>query len=124
MSFHIYLNYFSADILLLASRFPVWASLAKNYLSIMGSSVSSERAFLSAGITISKRRNQLKGDVVEALQFIKSLLQRELIYREPQPSSILELELDLPEDDGDPEWVDYPTGWKELFIDVESDNED
>ena len=62
--------------------------------------------------------------MVEALQFIKSL-QRELIYREPQPSSILELvELDLPEDDGDPEWVDYPTGWKELFIDVESDNED
>ena len=127
MSFHIYLNYFSADILLLeinSSRFPGWASLAKNYLSIMGSLVSSERAFSSAGITISKRRNRLKGDVVEALQFIKSLLQRELIYREPQPSSILELELDLPEDDGDLKWVDDPTGWKELFIDVELDNED
>ena len=125
-SFHIHLNYFSADILfeINSSRFPVWASLAKDYLSIMGSSVSSERAFSSAGITISKRRNRLKGDVVEALQFIKSLLQKELIYREPQPSSILEQELDLIEDDGDPEWVDEPVGWKELFIDVETDNED
>jgi hypothetical protein len=102
----------------------VWASLAKDYLSIMGSSVSSERAFSSAGITISKRRNRLKGDVVEALQFIKSLLRKELIYREPQPSSILEQELGVQEDDGDPEWVDDPAGWNELFIDVESDNED
>jgi hAT family C-terminal dimerisation region len=126
--FHIHLNYyFSADILLPkinSSRFPVWASLAKDYLSIMASSVSSERAFSSAGITISKRRNRLKGDIVEALQFIKSLLQKELIYREPQPSSILEQELGVLEDDGDPEWVDDPVGWNELFIDVESDNED
>lgn len=92
----------------------------------MGSSVSSERAFSSAGITISKRRNRLKRDVVEALQFIKCLLRKDLIYREPQPSSILEQELDeVPEDDLDPEWVDDDlAGWKKLFIDVESDNED
>ncbi|KAF8487687.1 hypothetical protein JB92DRAFT_3130551 [Gautieria morchelliformis] len=32
------------------------------------SSVSSEHAFLSAGITVSKCRSRLKGDVVEALQ--------------------------------------------------------
>lgn len=125
---HKYLNYFCADILpeINSSRFPVWASLAKDYLSIMGSSVSSERAFSSAGITISKRRNRLKGDIVEALQFIKCLLQKELIYREPQPSSILEGELlGVTEDDGDPDWVDDdPVGWKKLFIDVETDNED
>jgi hypothetical protein len=93
----------------------------------MGSSVSSERAFSSAGITISKRRNRLKGDIVEALQFIKCLLRKELIYREPQPSSIPEEELEgVLEDDGDPEWVDDddPAGWKKLFIDAESDNED
>ena len=92
----------------------------------MGSSVSSERAFSSAGITISKRRNRLKRDVVEALQFIKCLLRKDLIYCEPQPSSILEQELDeVPEDDLDPEWVDDDlAGWKKLFIDVESDNED
>ena len=41
-----------------ASEYPVWASLALDYLPIMASSVSSERAFSSAGITISKRRNR------------------------------------------------------------------
>ena len=39
----------------------------------MASSVASERAFSSAGITISKRRNRLDGDIVEALQCLKSL---------------------------------------------------
>ncbi|KIM73171.1 hypothetical protein PILCRDRAFT_10890 [Piloderma croceum F 1598] len=64
-----------------AHRYPVWASLARDHLAIMASSVSSERAFSSAGITISKRRNCLKGDVVEALQFLKCLIRRELVFR-------------------------------------------
>jgi len=38
-------------------QYPVWASLARDFLSVMATSVSSERAFSSAGITISKRRN-------------------------------------------------------------------
>ncbi|KAJ7315399.1 ribonuclease H-like domain-containing protein, partial [Mycena albidolilacea] len=50
-----------------AHRYPVWALLARDYLAIMASSVSSERAFSSAGITISKCRNRLKGEIVEAL---------------------------------------------------------
>ncbi|EKM58795.1 uncharacterized protein PHACADRAFT_50544, partial [Phanerochaete carnosa HHB-10118-sp] len=54
-----------------AARSPTWASLACDFLSIMASSVSSERAFCQAGITISPRRNRLKADVVEALQFMK-----------------------------------------------------
>ena len=68
----------------------------------------------------------MKDDVVEALQFIKCLLRKELIYCEPQPSSILEQDLEgIPEDDRDPDWVDDdPVGWKKLFIDVETDNED
>jgi hypothetical protein len=37
-----------------ASRYPIAASLARDYLAIMASSVSSERAFSSAGITLSK----------------------------------------------------------------------
>lgn len=49
----------------------------------MASSVSSERAFSAAGITISKRRNSLKADIVEALQVLRSLLNADLIYREP-----------------------------------------
>ena len=92
----------------------------------MGSSVSSKRAFSSAGITISKHCNQLQADIVEALQFLKCLLCKDLIYHEPQPLSILEQELaDSLEDDSDPEWVDDdPAGWDKNFISVESDSED
>ena len=47
----------------------------------MASSVSSERAFSAAGITISKRRNRLKADVVEALQCLKCMYNNNLIFR-------------------------------------------
>ena len=59
----------------------MWASLARDYLAIMASSVSSERAFSSAGITVSKRRNRLKGDIVEALQCLKCMYHKDLIFR-------------------------------------------
>lgn len=77
-----------------AHRYPVWASLARDFLPIMGSSVSSERAFSGAGITISKRRNRLKGDIVEALQFMRSMYQKDLIKPKPMPTSIMELQLE------------------------------
>ena len=48
----------------------------------MASSVSSERAFSSAGITISKRRNRLKRDIVKALQCLKCMYHNDLIFRE------------------------------------------
>jgi hypothetical protein len=70
---------------------PVWASLARDYLAIMASSVSSERAFSSAGITISKRRNRLKGDIVEALQFMKCFYKQDLLFREQSPWSGVEV---------------------------------
>jgi hypothetical protein len=57
----------------------------------MASSVSSERAFSSAGITITKRRNRLKPDIIEALQFLKCIYRRELLFRE-EPSTALEVE--------------------------------
>ena len=47
----------------------------------MASSVASERAFSSAGITICKRRNRLDGDIVEVLQCIKSFLHQDLMVR-------------------------------------------
>lgn len=50
----------------------------------MASSVSSERAFFSAGITISKCRNRLKGDIVEALQFLKCFIRRDFLFRIPE----------------------------------------
>ena len=61
----------------------------------MASSVSSERAFSSAALTITKRRNCLKGDVVEALQVMKCLLRHDLVFREPGPSSRTENTLDF-----------------------------
>lgn len=77
-----------------AQRLPVWASLARDFLAIMASSVSSERAFSAAGITISKRRNRLKGDIVEALQFLKCLMRKELLFRE-QLSAVDEFDFEL-----------------------------
>jgi hypothetical protein len=105
-------------------RLPTWASLARDYLAIMGSSVSSERTFSSAGITITKRRNRLKDDIVEALQFRKAILRSELLFRE-LPSTILEQELDICDEDNDPEWVDEedPSSWDEFVIDIDSDGD-
>ncbi|KJA17427.1 hypothetical protein HYPSUDRAFT_1022496 [Hypholoma sublateritium FD-334 SS-4] len=105
-----------------SSRFPVWSALARDYLAIMASSVSSERAFSSAGITISKRRNRLKGDIVEALQFLKCLVRKDLVFRERAPCSVLEADLEVFDDDGDDAWEDVadPKGWDGLVIDVDA----
>jgi hypothetical protein len=46
----------------------------------MASSVSSEQAFSSAGITISKCWNRLKPDAVEALQCLKFMIKRDLFF--------------------------------------------
>jgi hypothetical protein len=68
----------------------------------MSSSVSSERAFSQGGITISKRRNRLNGDIVEALQCVKCAIRNDLLFREPAPSSILKAEfIEDGEDDED-----------------------
>ena len=96
-------------------RLPTWASLAQDYLAIMASSVSSEHAFSAAGITISKCRNRLGRDIVEALQFLKCAIRQDLLFRDLPPSSILEAEIE--EDDGDDAWVDDD----ENFVDEESD---
>jgi hAT family C-terminal dimerisation region len=58
----------------------------------MSSSVSSERAFSQGGITITKLRNCLKGDIVEALQCIKCAIRHDSLFREPGPSSASESE--------------------------------
>jgi hypothetical protein len=48
----------------------------------MASSVSSEHAFSSAGITISKCRNRLDTEIVEALQCLKSLPCQDLLLQD------------------------------------------
>src|ERR1700738_2152124 len=56
-------------------------SLAQDHLAIMALSVSTGRAFSSAGITISKCCNRLKPDVVEALQCLKFMIKQDLFFR-------------------------------------------
>jgi hAT family C-terminal dimerisation region len=89
----------------------------------MASSVSSKRAFSSAGITISKRRNRLCHDIVEALQFLKCMLWTDLIFCECPPSFESEDEEVVVADDRDAEWenVAGPKPW-DLNLD-DSDNE-
>ncbi len=79
-------------------RYPVWASLAQDYLSIMATSVSSERAFLQGGITISKQRNCLKNDIVEALQCLKYAIRHDLLLQASGPSSVTEETISKEED--------------------------
>jgi len=84
----------------------------------MASSVSSERAFSSAGITISKRRNRLKGDIVEALQYLKCAIRQDLLFRE-DPSSTVEVEM---EDGGSAEGKNDSAGWDEMVDDLQGDD--
>jgi hAT family C-terminal dimerisation region len=103
---------------------PAWASLARDYLSVMSSSVSSERAFSQGGITISKRRNRLKGDLVEALQCVKCAIQHDLLFQAPAPSSILEAEVSEDgedDEDGDNDGETAERGWDNLLIDDDDD---
>jgi hypothetical protein len=92
----------------------------------MASSVSSERAFSQGGITISKRRNRLKGDIVEALQCIKCAIRHDLLFREPGPSSSAEEESDEYGIEGDvnekPSSEDEEAeGWEALFLEEDED---
>ena len=63
----------------------------------MASSVPSEAAFSSTGITIVKWHNRLKGDVIEALQVLKGAYREDLFPT--YPSMALEQKLASEEDD-------------------------
>jgi hypothetical protein len=96
----------------------------------MASSVSSKRAFSSAGITISKCRNCLKGDIIEALQCLKCMIHKNLIFRFDPTISIVD---EIAEEDetltdiGDnvepnsthKELPTSPGGWNETWLDFE-----
>jgi hypothetical protein len=87
----------------------------------MASSVSSERAFSQGGITITKRCNCLKGNIVEALQCVKCCIYYNLLFCEPPPSSALETELDSKSEDGsEPEAVE-DDAWDSVLLDDDDD---
>ena len=93
----------------------------------MASSVSSERAFSSAGITLSKRCNRLQADIVEALQFMKCLFLRDLIFWEVRTTTEEETDLKNIELNGGEEAGDGEPSWEELLMEShdipESDTE-
>ena len=100
-------------------HYPVWALLARDFLSIMASSVSSERAFSSAGITISKRRNRLKADIVEALQCLKCLIKQDLLFQDTDDPSVAAEIMGERQPD-----VQDDSGWDDLVEDLEDDEVD
>lgn len=89
----------------------------------MSSSVSSERAFSQGGITITKLRNRLKGDIVEALQCVKCAIRHDLLFQEPPPSSVVEAEFNSDEDSRDTRGEsETAEGWDEMFLDGGDDD--
>lgn len=111
-----------------ASRLPVWAAIARDYLAIMASSVSSERAFSSAGLTITKLRSRLQGDIVEALQGLKAALRSDFVMRDPEPSSVLEEQMILDseaegEDDAHADFAPGDESVENMLIEVESEGD-
>ena len=65
--------------------------------------------------------------ILEAIEFLKALYVRDLIFREPEPTSILEEELEpVFENDNDPDWIDEeePKPWDTFVIDIDSDVDD
>ena len=55
-----------------AIQYLILASMAHDYLAVQGSATLSERAFSSAALTDTKRRNRLSPDLFESLQILKS----------------------------------------------------
>ena len=90
----------------------------------MSSSVSSERAFSQGGITISKQRNRLKGDIVEALQCVKCAIWDDLLFQEPGPSSTFEAEVndDCECGEDSEEGSETAEGWDDLLLEDGDDS--
>lgn len=52
-------------------QYPTLSRIARDYLAVQGSSVASERAFSSTGITDDLRRNRLETEAFGKLQILK-----------------------------------------------------
>ena len=93
----------------------------------MASSVSSEREFSSAGLTISKHRNRFEGDIVEVLQFLKCLIRRELVFH-TDPSTFIDSDLDKDNDMGGstlvPDAEKTLMSWNELWLEDDDATKD
>jgi hypothetical protein len=76
--------------------------------------------FSSAGLTISKRRNRLKGDIVEALQCLKCMYHNDMIFRDvlvatQEEEDLEDMDLELAGGDGVSSQVGEGFTWDELL---------
>ena len=90
---------------------------------------------MQGGITVSKWRNRLKGNIVEALQCIKCVIQHDLLFQKSAPSSISEdseetgnQDLDDAGAEGDLEDIKESdvenSSWDGLLIDDDDDDDE
>ena len=94
----------------------------------MASSVSSERAFSSAGITISKHQNCLKKDIVEALQCLKGMYHNNLIFHEVETvvdkeKATMDKDLEVIMDNNEVKFLEEDFSWDQLVIDIDKDSD-
>src|SRR6266550_7853276 len=75
--------------------------------------------FEFAGITISKCRNRLKADIVEALQCLKCLIKHNLLFRDTDDPSVAAEIMGERQPD-----VQDDSGWDDLVEDLEDDEVD
>lgn len=68
--------------------------MARDYLAIQGSSVPSERAFSSGGLTGTSLRNRLTPAIFEALQILKSAYKNNHISAAQEAEGHIQLFLD------------------------------
>jgi hypothetical protein len=102
-----------------------WGSLALDYLAIQASSISVECTFSAGGITISKCCNQLGGDIVEALLFMKSALQGETLFRDIPSSTNKPMLVADESDDNDSAALEEGFGvWDACLADELDEGED
>lgn len=76
-------------------QFPTLSRMARDYLAIQGSSVPSERAFSSGGLTGTSLRNQLNPSTFEALQILKSAYKNEHISAAQESKGHMESYLEV-----------------------------
>jgi hAT family C-terminal dimerisation region len=94
----------------------------QDYLAIMASSVSSEHVFSSAGLTLSKCCNHLKGDIVKALQCLKCMYHNDIIFQEVIVATEEEEELEDVDSElaVDISVIDEGFTWDQLLVDDEN----
>ena len=117
------LSKFDINFYVNTAHYPTWASLDRDYLAIMVSSVSSEQAFSSAGITISQCQSHSKKDIVEALQCLKCMYHNNLIFWEVETvvdeEKAMDKDLEVIMDNNKVKFLEEDFFWDQLVIDID-----